>query len=31
MLFQAFLDRVQKEHGSVDLEWLRTVSVEEAK
>ncbi|CAM6099678.1 unnamed protein product [Calypogeia fissa] len=28
---KAFLERVHKEHGSVDLEWLRKVGVEEAK
>ncbi|CAM6083470.1 unnamed protein product [Calypogeia fissa] len=28
---QAFLERMHKECGSVDLEWLRTIPIEEAK
>lgn len=28
---QAFLNRLVKEHGSIDLEWLRDVPPDKAK
>lgn len=28
---QAFLDRIENDHGSIDLEWLRDVDPDKAK
>lgn len=30
-MLQEFLDRLGREHGSTDLEWLRDVPPDEAK
>ena len=30
-MLQEFLDRLMKDHGSIDLEWLRDVPPDKAK
>jgi hypothetical protein len=29
--WQAFLERIRREHGGIDLEWLRSIPTDDAK